>query len=105
MTYTLKFTPLAEQVALRHGMDDVKAEIHKELDHLLETGLSSVDNLMFTVVAMGSLFDETVPQFLITPLGEGVMKVECNGYISNDEPLEEGPFKGKTVQFPIGEDE
>lgn len=103
MSYSLEFTPLAHAVAERHGMSAVLAQIHKDLDHLLATGLPHVDKLMFHVVAMGSHSDDTVPQFLITPLGNSVMKVEIASYERSD-PLEAGPFKGKTVDIPTGED-
>lgn len=103
-SYSLEFTPLAEAIATRHGMNDVRAQIHKELDELLASGLSHVDKLMFHTVAMGSYFDEAVPQFLVTPLGDNVMKVECATQEESDDPLLEGPFKGKTVSIPRGEE-
>lgn len=105
MSYSLKFTSLAQAVAERHGMNEVRAQIHKELDGLLESGLPHVDKLMFHTVAMGSYFDDTVPQFLVTPLGDGVMKVECATQEESDDPLTDGPFKGKKVSIPHGEEE
>jgi hypothetical protein len=98
--YTLEFTPLAEELAKRHHtLDEVKAEVCRDIDHNLANGLKSVDKLMFTTVALGSMFDDAIPKFIVTPKGNGVLLVDYADY-EDEGKLEEGPFAGFSVQMP-----
>jgi len=101
--YTLEFTPLAKVLAERHHtLDEVEAEVRQEIDDALDSGLESVDKLMFATAACGSMFDESIPKFIATPKGNGVLLVDVAEYEDHGE-LDQGPFAGMTVSIPVGD--
>ena len=101
--YKLEFTPLATELAKRHHtLEAVEAEIRKDIANLLDTGLATMNNLGFHTVALGSYFDETIPQFIITPKGGDVLQVDSADHEEIGE-LDDGPFKGCKVSIPVAD--
>ncbi len=100
MAYEIRFTRAALEAAAQHGgFKGLEKQVREELDHLLATGLTNLSALGFHVVALGSYFDDSLPQFIVRPVGSGMVKVDLASY-DPSELLTEGPFAGKTVQIP-----
>ena len=99
-SYAIKFTPLAEAIADRHGgVEALEEQIRKEL--LPPWGPSNINKLFFHVVAFGgSHFDEAVPNFLCKPskIERDVLLVDASaGAIEVAERITDGPFEGMRV--------
>lgn len=102
-TYEVRFTRAALEAAARHGgFKGLEKQVREELDHLLATGLPSLAALSFHTVALGSYFDESLPQFLVRPVGSSMVKVDLAVY-DPGEVVTEGPFAGKVMQIPTGD--
>jgi len=98
--YAIKFTPLAEAIANRHGgVAALEEQIREEL--LPPWGPYNISKLFFHVVAFGgSHFDESAPNFLCKPSREekDVLVVDASaGAVEMSERLDSGPFKGYEI--------
>jgi len=86
--YAIKFTPLAEAVANRHGgTQALEEQIREEL--LPPWGPGNINRLYFHVVAFGgSHFDESRPNFLCNPSKEekDVLLVDASAGAIEIEP-------------------
>jgi hypothetical protein len=101
--YSLAFTPLATELAKRHHtLEAVEAEIRREVDGLLGSGLKSVNGLGFTTVVLGSYFDDTLPHFIVSPNGDDTLRVDSAEYEDHGE-LDAGPLKGFKVSIPVAD--
>lgn len=101
MTYTITFTQAAKDAAARHHiLEAVEERARKDIDGYLaeDGGLSSVDALGFHVVCLGSYFDETLPQFVLTPDGNGGLNCDLAEFETFD--IDEGQFSGKSAMIP-----
>jgi hypothetical protein len=101
--YVIRFTPLAEAVANRHGgVAALEEQIREEL--LPPWGPRNIKSLFFHVVSFGgSVSDDDLPKFLCKPehlSKDDVLIVDVSaGYVEEDEPLDKGAFKGKRISF------
>ena len=103
--YNLIFAEDAYQAALDYGEEDVIKQIYADIDHLLETGLDNINVLGFHVVAMGSYWDESLPQFIVTPAMEpNTLFVQLVEYEEMDV-LDEGPLTGYKPLMPRAKQE
>jgi len=74
--------------------------IRKEISELFENGLRSIDRLTFHTV----FYPDRSTPFVCSPIRaqeRWAIFVEAARYERHPQPLEEGPFAGKHVEFPV----
>lgn len=94
------FTRAAIDAAERtDGLPVVEDAVRGELsDLLLREGLDGITNLCFHTVCIGSYFDDTKPNFIVTPNDDGSVTVDLG--VSEEIELTEGNFAGMTAIIP-----
>ena len=102
--YEIKFTPLAEAVANRHGGVKALEEQIPRKELLPPWGPSYIGKLSFHIVAFGGPhFDEGVPKFICKPsrdVSDALVVDASAGAIDSGETVGgDGPLKGKKIMY------